>query len=262
MRKKTMCLCGETNKKCYALNKKKSIFDYVLICLKWALFLICTIIFAIALRVFLLASFLIPTYSMAPTILPGDFILVNKMIPGPRIFNSWDFLTGGTDFSMRRLKGYRKVQRNEILVFNFPYSNHDKLELDFNVFYAKRCIAIPGDTFYIDNGIYKVKNVIDPLGYYPNQTALSKRDSASFHSNIYRCFPSSLGWNIKNYGQVYIPGENDTVAIDTINVRFYEKLIEYETGQSIEIKSGQVFLDSISIREYVFQQNYYFMAGD
>ncbi|MDR3246051.1 MAG: signal peptidase I [Prevotellaceae bacterium] len=165
-------------------------------------FLICTILFAIALRVFLLA-FLIPTYSMAPTLLPGDFILVNKMIPGPRIFNSWDFLTGGTDFSMRRLKGYRKVKRNEVLVFNFPYSNHNKLELDFNVFYAKRCIAIPGDTFYIDNGIYKIKNLTDTLGYYPNQIAVSEKDSASFHPNIYRCFPSSLGWNIKDYGPVY-----------------------------------------------------------
>ncbi|MDR3245208.1 MAG: signal peptidase I, partial [Prevotellaceae bacterium] len=154
MIKKTMCLCayvvkkcGEKKEKCYALNKKKSLWDYVFICLKWTFFLICTILFAIALRVFLLASFVIPTYSMAPTILPGDFILVNKMIPGPRILNSWDFLTGGTDFSMRRLKGYRKVKRNEVLVFNFPYSNHNKLELDFNVFYAKRCIAVPGDTF-------------------------------------------------------------------------------------------------------------------
>ncbi|MDR3266190.1 MAG: signal peptidase I, partial [Tannerella sp.] len=249
-------------KKNYALNKKKTLWDYLFICLKWTLFLLCTIIFAIALRVFLLASFVIPTYSMAPTILPGDFVLVNKMIPGPRIFNSWDFLTGGTDFSMRRLKGYRKVKRNEVLVFNFPYSNPNKLELDFNLFYAKRCIAIPGDTFYIDNGIYKVKNLTDTLGYYPNQKTLSERDSASFHPNIYRCFPRSSGWNIKNYGPVYIPGENDTVAIDTLTIRFYEKLITYETGKSIEIKAGQVFLDSIAISEYVFQQNYYFMAGD
>jgi signal peptidase I len=34
------------------------------------------------------------------------------------------------------------------------------------------------------------------------------------------------------------------------------------TGQSIAINAGEVFLDSVSIREYIFQQNYYFMAGD
>jgi len=109
----------------YALNKKKTLF----ICLKWTLFLLCTIIFAIAMRVFFLASFVIPTYSMAPTILPGDFVLVNKMIPGPRIFNSWDFLTGGKDWSMRQLKGYRKVKRNEVLVFNFPYQSKHRCRL-------------------------------------------------------------------------------------------------------------------------------------
>jgi len=250
-------------KKNYALNKKKTLWDYVFICLKWTLFLICTIIFAIALRVFLLASFVIPTYSMAPTILPGDFVFVNKMIPGPRIFNSWDFLTGGTDFSMRRLKGYRKVKRNEIIVFNFPYSDWNKLELDFNIFYAKRCIAIPGDTFYIDNGIYKVKNLSDTLGYYPNQKILSEIPPEKFAPNIYNCSPDfDSNWNIHNFGPLYIPGAHDTVVIDTVNVQFYKKLIEYETNQSIEIKAEKVFLDSISINEYIFQQNYYFMAGD
>ena len=47
----------------------------------------------------------------------GDNVLVNKLIPGPRLFKSWGFLNG-TDFSMRRLKGWRKVKRNDILVFN------------------------------------------------------------------------------------------------------------------------------------------------
>jgi signal peptidase I len=45
---------------------------------------------------------------------------------------------------MKRLKGYRKIRRNEVTVFNYPYSNWNKLELDFNVFYAKRCVAIRG----------------------------------------------------------------------------------------------------------------------
>jgi signal peptidase I len=164
---------------------------------------------------------------------------------------------------MRRLKGYRKVKRNEVLVFNFPYSDRDKLELDFNVFYAKRCVAIPGDTFFIENGFYKVKNVPDTLGYYPNQKALSEIPTENIAPNIYNCFPDfDYSWNIKNFGHLYIPGENDTVAIDTMNVRLYKKLIEYETTGSITVGEGLVLLDSIPINEYVFQQNYYFMTGD
>jgi signal peptidase I len=230
--------------------------------LGWFLFLIFAIIFAIALRVLLLASFVIPTWSMYPTIIPGDFVFVNKMIPGPRIFRSWDFWNG--DFTMKRLKGYRKVRRNDVIVFNYPWSNRHKLELDFNVFYAKRCIAIPGDTFLIDNGIYRVKNLPDTLGHYDNQIKLSKTPTEKFSPNVYNCFPSNNNykWNIKDFGPFYIPGENDTVAIDTMNVCLYQKLIEYETQQAVYIKDGQVFIADNAVSEYVFQQNYYFVAGD
>jgi signal peptidase I len=243
--------------------KKKSKLKRVLkSILEWFLILIFAIVFAVALRVFLLASFLIPTGSMSPTIIPGDFIFVNKMIPGPRIFKSWDFLRNG-DFSMKRLKGYRKIRRNEVIVFNYPYSNWNKLELDFNVFYAKRCIAIPGDTFYINNGIYRIKNVLDTLGYYPGQEQLSKMKPEEFPPHIYNCYPDTVyKWNILNFGPLYIPGENDTVAIDSMNIRLYRKLIEYETQQSVEVKNGQVFVADKPVTEYVFQQNYYFMAGD
>jgi signal peptidase I len=233
--------------------------------LGWLLFGICTIIFAVALRVLLLASFVVPTGSMYPTLIPGDFVFVNKMIPGPRIFKTWDFLLKrGGDFSMRRLKGYRKIKRNEIVVFNYPYSNWHRLELDFNVFYAKRCVAIPGDTFYIDNGVYRVKNLPDTLGCYGNQRQVSEAPSESFPPNIYGCFPESehYRWNIKNFGPLYIPGENDTVAIDTVNLCLYQKLIEYETQQPVYIKEGQVFIGSKPVGEYVFRQNYYFMTGD
>ncbi|MDR2057326.1 MAG: S26 family signal peptidase, partial [Dysgonamonadaceae bacterium] len=42
------------------------------------------IVLAILLRVFLFASFKIPSPSMEPAIFPGDYIIVNKQIPGPR----------------------------------------------------------------------------------------------------------------------------------------------------------------------------------
>jgi signal peptidase I len=200
---------------------------------------------------------------MSPTLIPGDFVFVNKMIPGPRIFRSWDFLKNG-DFSMKRLKGYRKIRRNEVIVFNYPYSNPHKLELDFNVFYAKRCVAVPGDTFFIDNGIYRIKNVADTLGHYGNQKQVSETPDKKFRSGIFNCFPYSehYKWNIKNFGPLYIPGENDTVTVDTVNICLYQKLIEYETQQPVYIRDGQVFIGNKHITEYAFQQNYYFMAGD
>ena len=45
-------------------------------------------------KVFLFASFLIPTPSMAPAIEPGDHILVIKLSLGPRVYENWRFLKG------------------------------------------------------------------------------------------------------------------------------------------------------------------------
>ena len=221
------------------------------------------ILLAVFLRVFLLASFSIPTLSMYPTIIDGDNVMVNKLVPGPRLFKSWGFLNG-TDFSMRRLKGWREVKRNDILVFNYPYSNWGRIGLDFNLFYAKRCVAVPGDTFYVDNGIYKIKGIAGLIGYLPSQQAVAQRPVEEFTESVFNCFPhnSALGWNIKNFGPLYVPGMNDIVDIDTMSILLYKGMIEYETNQKVTISEGKIFLDSNLIDTYIFKKKYYFMAGD
>ena len=105
---------------------------------------------------------------MEPVIVPGDFVFVNKLLLGPRIYRNLDFLKGEKS-PVKRLWGFRKIKRNDVLVFNYPYSDESILDFDMNVFYVKRCVAIPGDTFYIENCIYKVKNSPETLGNYENQ---------------------------------------------------------------------------------------------
>ena len=36
-------------------------------------------------RIFICDQFVIPTYSMTPTLIPGDYVLVNKILFGARI---------------------------------------------------------------------------------------------------------------------------------------------------------------------------------
>ncbi len=43
------------------------------------------IVLALIIRTFIVQSFFIPSGSMEPTLLPGDYILVNKFIYGVRI---------------------------------------------------------------------------------------------------------------------------------------------------------------------------------
>ena len=42
------------------------------------------------LQIFVFASFAIPSDSMEPVLIPGDYVLVNKMLKGPRIFRLGD----------------------------------------------------------------------------------------------------------------------------------------------------------------------------
>jgi len=223
-----------------------------------------TVILTIFLKVFCFASFKVPSGSMEPTLGNGDHIIVNKMILGPRIFKDFEFFKSG-NWEMRRLKGIRAIKRNEVLVFNLPSSNNDwnKIELNFNANIVKRCIAIPGDIFYIENGIYKVRGCPDTLGVYHNQLDLSTRNDLALDS-AFKCFPydSIHRWSLKNFGPFYIPKSNDTLDIDIQNVELYRKLIVYETKKSVEVKQGQVLLDGKLLRKYVFKMNYYFMSGD
>jgi len=202
---------------------------------------------------------------MEPTLKTGDYIMVNKMILGPRVFKDWKFWANG-NWEMKRLKGLRAIRRNEILVFNFPITNNDwsKVEMDFNAHYVKRCVGTPGDTFYIQNGLYKVKRSTDTLGAHCNQLDLSTMNDSTLNKVVFNCFPfdSIHHWTMKNFGPFYIPKAKDRIRIDYKNIELYRKMIVYETGKSIETKNNVITLGGKPLREYVFTMNYYFMAGD
>jgi signal peptidase I len=229
--------------------------------------MIVALTFAICVRVFILTSIIsIPSGSMEPAVLAGDRIIVNKQIPGPRIYRDIRQIRVNGKVQTKRFKGIRKVRRNDVLVFNFPYSaGWDKIDMDLNVLYLKRCVALPGDTFSIENGIYKVAGCTDSPGCYFRQRALSQKSQDDFSSDIWKCFPFDTvhyPWNIKDFGPLYVPASGATLALDTFNVKLYKNLIEYETDKPLSVRDGAVYLGDDVISSYIFRMNYYFMAGD
>ena len=95
------------------------------------------VIFAVLLlRSFVVEPFRIPSNSMMPTLLTGDFILVNKFAYGLRwpVLNS-KFLAVG------------EPQHGDVVVFKYPQ--------DGKTDYIKRIVGVPGDeVWYQDKTIY------------------------------------------------------------------------------------------------------------
>lgn len=230
--------------------------------LHYFLAVVISLVIALALRIFAVDFYSIPSDSMQPALEPGDFIMVNKLCYGARMYRNFDFLDNGSEPPTYRLKGYSKVRNNDVIVFNYPYlKKRDTIKMNLSVFYVKRCIAIPGDTLRIVDGYYDVngkRNVGNPQG----QETLSS--TPGFHG-IYRHtipYNKAYPWDVKNFGPLLIPAKGIKVDINTNNLCLYRKQIIYETQGVISLKNGKIYLNDKEITQYTFKNNWYFMAGD
>ena len=137
----------------------------------------------------------------------GDWVLVNKLIPGPRLFNLSAALRE-EQTEIYRLPGLRKLRRNDVAVFHHPHPrNRDTIEMHIMKYYVKRCIGLPGDTLSIRNGLYCINNLHSPFGNVEAQQKIAMHDKDSLPETIYGAFPhdSVGGWNIRELGPLPIP---------------------------------------------------------
>ena len=108
------------------------------------------ILVVFCLRSFLVEPFKIPSGSMIPTLLVGDFILVNKYTYGIRL-----------PVANVKILDINEPQRGEVMVFRYPVNP--------SMDYIKRIIGIPGDTVTYRDKQLTVNNipvVMEPEGEY------------------------------------------------------------------------------------------------
>ncbi|WP_347396211.1 S26 family signal peptidase, partial [Parabacteroides leei] len=181
---------------------------------------------------------------------------------GPRVFNLFASMRN-EQTEIYRIPGFKDIKRNDILVFNFPHPNDwDKVEMHILKYYIKRCVGLPGDTLFIQNGFFHVNGVNTPLGNPDSQKKIAAIEK--FENGIFLSFPydSIIDWNIKEFGPLHIPAKGDSVRMNRTNFVLCKKLIEWEQQKKLEYRDSTVFLNGIPISSYRFQKNYYFMAGD
>ena len=217
-------------------------------------------------RLFVVSSYVVPTESMMPTIMPGDYIMVSKTAYGPRFFMGDEIRHG----DISRLGSCRSVERGDVVVFNNPFPKGWKhLRFDVMKYYVKRCIGLPGDTIEIVDSKYHVRGEEDTLGLMASQILLSRMTRDSTRAETYgismRTYPRdrAMGWDLRNFGPLYIPARGDSISLSHETYVLYGKLIGWEIGEDISEEDGRYVTESgREVSGHVFESDYFFMAGD
>jgi signal peptidase I len=123
-------------------------------------------------RSFVVEPFKIPSPSMVPTLLVGDFIVVNKFTYGIRlpVINK-KIIDGGSP------------KRGDVMVFRYP--------LDPSLDYIKRVVGVPGDKLTYQNKRLTINGVAVPLAPQPDylhreRAAYARQFSESFDGRPHR----------------------------------------------------------------------------
>ena len=211
-----------------------------------------------------------------------------------------------------RLPGIREVRRGDRVVFNFPngdtvlvkspvddyravcrfYGRSEVLAaspvkirpMDKKDHYVKRCVAVPGDTLEVREGLVWINGrqqeiypgiqlsyeVTTESGSYHTLLTADKLRSVKASRNVvsvepdlelvqtdYReIFPFSrdYSWTRDFFGPLWIPKEGATVELTSENLPLYERIISDYEGGDVQ--------KALEEGKYTFKQNYYFMMGD
>lgn len=118
-----------------------------------------TIAIFLFLRAFIIEAYRIPSGSMIPSLLIGDWLFVNKFVYGPHV-----------PFTKINLPGYAEPRRGDVVVFVSPYQP-DEAERgeDPTPTLVKRLVGVAGDTLYMRAGVLHLNGVPQRQGYGADQ---------------------------------------------------------------------------------------------
>ncbi len=206
---------------------------------------------ALFLKVFCIEAFQIPSGSMEDTLLPGDFVLVNKFayaIRTPRHL----------PFSSIRIPSVRfltvsRPKRGDVVVFEYP-GNRDEVQPHSIMSYVKRCIAGPGDTLYLDGNRVFVNG--------QELHVPCKREDENLQTSVIGGSRTPGGYPLAAYGPVVVPHEGEEIELNSADLASWRIIIEREGHSVSRSDGGEVLIDGLPRSSYRIQQDYYYVLGD
>lgn len=122
-----------------AIDLRRELLDFSRFLLTFALFVL-------VIRSFLVSSFNIPSESMQPRLLIGDYLFVNK--------SAYGYTRHSLPFSLPLIPGRwfgKMPERGDVVVFKAPPDNRTD--------YIKRVIGLPGDRIQLIDGVVHINDV-------------------------------------------------------------------------------------------------------
>ena len=198
-------------------------------------------------NLYVFQNYQIPTSSLEKSLLVGDFLYVSKMSYGPRVPNTplsmpltqhtmpW----GGKSYiewpkwEYKRVPGFGRVKRNDIVVFNFPAGDTVALNNQAEDFYR---IA------------YREGRRLFPKPV--NMDSLSRKQQRSIYDLYYAAGRKQILTNPQLFGKV--------VSRPVDRRENYVKRCIGLPGDTLQIVDGQVYIDGqLQENPENMQQNYY-----
>lgn len=211
-------------------------------------------IFVIILKLFFIDAYLIPTPSMANTLISGDNIIINKTAYSISTPTYIPFTA--ITLEPKNLILFSTPGRGDVVVFQFPEAN--KMLPPAGLYFVKRIIGLPGDTLTIKNKIVFIN------GRQQTLPGKAKIDTTNFRlTGDSTLFFKNKNWTADNMGPVVVPYKGMTIELNHQNIYKWGMIINREYGKKVVSVEGTVItINGTPARQYILQKNYYFLMGD
>jgi len=269
--------------------------------LEWVDAIIFAVIAASFIRIFFFEAFTIPTSSMEKTLLIGDYLFVSKVAYGPRVPMtplSFPFvhhtlpLTSSTPSYLtwiqteyRRMVGWGTVQRDDMVVFNYPtgdtvvvqnqaqdYYDIVRIAMFYLQEFDKQKIIMTGDSLAAnkiksEQEYYQIAYTI----FHPEANAAHNSEMINKATEIIKDYDKKYfrnGKKQKDYNYYYILARKLVLECYDITVRPIDKRENYikrcvaVAGDTLEIREGEVFINGKKQKEIQTKQFNYRVITD
>ncbi|MGB0279168.1 MAG: signal peptidase I [Flavobacteriaceae bacterium] len=203
--------------------------------------IIYAVVIATLVHAYFMQPYIIPTSSLEKSLLVGDFLLVSKFHYGartPQTVVSFPMVHDTIPLAKvrsylkkpqlpySRFPGFQKIKRNDIVVFSWPADTVRQFfkkeagvvkPIDKKSNYVKRCVAVPGDTLTIVDGIIHING---------KQSIMPDRAKPLYGYTAY----NSKGISARKLKELGYNDLNRKFVIKNISQPMLDALIPYITG--------------------------------